>query len=191
MAYYNPTWKSGGHVPRVPHKIAPMQPIMTLVQITNYTSPNCTDWPQVNIHCIEHLFTVHEFWATCACPGKTELPFARGALRFFGGALGLCGGAWHSKNWQKLNCFTVFRFSILGVGALELYLRGISPQKTPVARGLCWNKTWIASISHLMKCSQRHATTITNLLEFTSNIATGVDPLTAFSGISHDDGDSD
>ena len=30
MAYYNPTWKSGGHVPRVPHQIAPMQPIMTV-----------------------------------------------------------------------------------------------------------------------------------------------------------------
>ena len=75
MAYYNPTWKSGGHVPRVPHQIAPMQPIMTLVQIPNYTSPNCTDRPQVNVHCIEHFFTVHEFWATCACPGKTELPW--------------------------------------------------------------------------------------------------------------------
>ena len=75
MAYYNPTWKSGGHVPRVPHQIAPMQPIMTLVQITNYTSPNCTDRPQVNIHCIEHFFIVHDFWETCACPEKTELPW--------------------------------------------------------------------------------------------------------------------
>ena len=73
MAFYNPTWKSGGHVPRVPHQIAPMQPIMTFVQITNYTSPNCTDRPQVNVHCNEHFFTVHEFWATSACPGKTEL----------------------------------------------------------------------------------------------------------------------
>jgi len=78
MAYYNPTWKSGGHVPRVPHQIAPMQPIMTLVQITNYTSPNCTDWPQVNLHCIEHFFTVHEFWATCACPWKNRV-----ALKIF------------------------------------------------------------------------------------------------------------
>ena len=48
---------------------------MTLVQITNYTSPNCTDRSQVNVHCIEHFFTVHEFWTTCACPGKTELPW--------------------------------------------------------------------------------------------------------------------
>jgi len=47
---------------------------MTLVQITNYTSP-CTDCPQVNIHCIEHFFTVHDFWATCACPEKKELPW--------------------------------------------------------------------------------------------------------------------
>ena len=46
---------------------------MTLVQITNYTSPNSTDRPQVNIHCIENFFTVHDFWATCACPEKTEL----------------------------------------------------------------------------------------------------------------------
>ena len=42
---------------------------------TNYTSTNCTDRPQVNIHCIEHFFIVHDFWATCACPEKTELPW--------------------------------------------------------------------------------------------------------------------
>jgi len=24
----------------------------------------------VNIHCIENFFTVHDFWATCACPEK-------------------------------------------------------------------------------------------------------------------------
>ena len=51
---------------------------MTLVQIKNYTSPNCTDRPRVNIHCIGNFFTVHEFWATCACPGKAEL-----LLKFF------------------------------------------------------------------------------------------------------------
>jgi len=51
---------------------------MTLVQITNYTSPNRTDRPQVNIHCIENLFTVHDFWATCACPEKNRV-----ALKFF------------------------------------------------------------------------------------------------------------
>ena len=27
----------------------------------------------MNIHCIEHFFIVHDFWATCACPEKTEL----------------------------------------------------------------------------------------------------------------------
>ena len=48
---------------------------MTLVQITNYTNQNYTDRPQVNIHCIEHFFTVRDFWATCACPEKTELPW--------------------------------------------------------------------------------------------------------------------
>jgi len=46
-----------------------------LVQITNYTSPNHRDHPQVNMHCTENFFTVHGFWATCACPEKTDLPW--------------------------------------------------------------------------------------------------------------------
>jgi len=33
-----------------------------------YTSPNYTDNPQVNIRCIENFFTVQDFLATCACP---------------------------------------------------------------------------------------------------------------------------
>jgi len=44
-----------------------------LVQITHYTSPNYTDHPQVNmhwIHCIENIFTVQDFWATCTCHEK-------------------------------------------------------------------------------------------------------------------------
>jgi len=49
-----------------------------LVQITNCTSPNCTDRPQVNIHCIENFFTVHDFSATCPCPDETEF-----ALKIF------------------------------------------------------------------------------------------------------------
>ena len=77
--------------------------ITTLVQITNYTSPNYTDRPQVNIHCIEifsqftifeqlvlalktelpwknslywiHTFYIPEFWATCACPEKQRVPW--------------------------------------------------------------------------------------------------------------------
>ena len=28
----------------------------------------------MNIHCIENPFIVHDFWATCACPEKTEFP---------------------------------------------------------------------------------------------------------------------
>jgi len=52
--------------------------ITTLVQIANYTSPNNTDHPHVNIHCIENFFTVHHFWATCACPEKSEF-----ALKMF------------------------------------------------------------------------------------------------------------
>ena len=27
------------------------------------------------MHCIENFLTVHDFWATCACPEKTELPW--------------------------------------------------------------------------------------------------------------------
>jgi len=44
---------------------------LALVQITHYTTPNYTDHPQVNTHwidCIENVFTVQDFWATCACP---------------------------------------------------------------------------------------------------------------------------
>ena len=51
-----------------------MQSNITLVQITNYTSPNCTDRPQVNIHCIENFFTVPDFWATCVRPEKQSCP---------------------------------------------------------------------------------------------------------------------
>jgi len=29
----------------------------------------------VNIHCIQKFFTVHDFWETCACPEKSELPW--------------------------------------------------------------------------------------------------------------------
>ena len=47
-------------------------PITTLLQITHYTRPNYTDRPQMNIHCIEKFFTVHDFWATCACPEKKQ-----------------------------------------------------------------------------------------------------------------------
>ena len=73
-----------------------------MVQITQYTSPNYTDNPQVNIRCFEHfftvedfwamrlawrtefalkffailkLFTVKDFWATCACPEKQSVPW--------------------------------------------------------------------------------------------------------------------
>ena len=49
-----------------------------MVQITHYTSPNYTDHPQVNIHCIENFFTVHDFWAICACPEKNRV-----ALKIF------------------------------------------------------------------------------------------------------------
>ena len=44
-----------------------------MVQITHYTSSNYTDRPQVNIHCIENFFTVHDFCATCACPENNRV----------------------------------------------------------------------------------------------------------------------
>ena len=49
-------------------RLKSLQLITTLVQITNYPSPNYTDHPQVDTHCIEKCFTVHDFRATCACP---------------------------------------------------------------------------------------------------------------------------
>jgi len=52
--------------------------------------------------------------------------FNRGALR-------LCGGAWHSKNWQKLPWFTGFHISIWRLGAL---FGGLSPPKPP------WRRDW-------------------------------------------------
>ena len=55
-----------------------LQPITTLVLITNYTSPNYTHRLQVNTHCIENFFTVHDFWATCSCPEKNRV-----ALKIF------------------------------------------------------------------------------------------------------------
>jgi len=74
---YPPPEKVGGHVPCIPHQIAPMRPIMTLVQITNYTSPNYTDRLQVNIHCIENFFTVR-FLSNLRLPWKNRV-----ALKFF------------------------------------------------------------------------------------------------------------
>ena len=79
-----------------------LQLITTLVQITNYTSPNYTDHPQMNthcieiflpftifeqlvlalkklscpeiFHCIEYTFYIQDFWATCACPENRVCP---------------------------------------------------------------------------------------------------------------------
>ena len=65
---------------------------------------------------------------------RRQKVFNRGALRFCGGALGLFGGAWHSKHWQKLNWFIVFHVSVWG--GLELCLGGLSLQEKPVAAGL-------------------------------------------------------
>ena len=39
---------------------------------------------------------------------------------FYRGALSFCGGAWHSKNWQKLNWYIVFHVSIWGAWIIVL-----------------------------------------------------------------------
>ena len=56
---------------------------------------------------------------------RRQKVFRRGALR-------LCGGASHSKNWHKLHCFLVFHFSIWG---LELCLGWLGPPKPPRGDG--------------------------------------------------------
>ena len=62
------------------HRIPPQQislcPLLFGPDQSHYNqSTNYTDRPQVNIHCIENFFTVRDFWATSACPEKTELPW--------------------------------------------------------------------------------------------------------------------
>jgi len=49
------------------------------------------------------------------------------------GTLGLCGGAWHSKNWQKLNWFIVRHFQF--GGGLELVWGRAKPPKVPRGDG--------------------------------------------------------
>ena len=59
---YPPPEKVGRHVPCIPHQIAPMRLIMTLVQITNYTSLNYTDPPKwiYTVLKIFSPFTIYE-----------------------------------------------------------------------------------------------------------------------------------
>jgi len=49
-----------------------LQPITMLVLITDCTSPNFTDRPQVNIHCIDNFFTVHDFLSNLRLPWKKQ-----------------------------------------------------------------------------------------------------------------------
>jgi len=67
-------------------------------------------------------YTIRESFELCGMldQNRRQKVFNRGALRF-------CGGAWHSKNWQNLNWFTVFHVTIWG--GLELCLGGAKPQK--------------------------------------------------------------
>ena len=65
---------------------------------------------------------------------RRQKVFNRGVLRICGGALCLCGGAWNSKNWQKINWFIVFH--VLIWGGLELCLGRLSPPNAPVVMGV-------------------------------------------------------
>ena len=75
-----------------------------------------------------------EYWASRPLTRTVARKFSIGGFAFLRGvALGLCGGGWYSKNWQKLNWFIVFHVSIWG--GLELCLGGLSPQKHPRGNG--------------------------------------------------------
>jgi len=57
----------------------------------------------VNIHCIQNFFTVHDFWETCACPEKSELPwnFSLYWIYFFhSGFLTTCACPENSFPWN-------------------------------------------------------------------------------------------
>ena len=66
---------------------------------------------------------------------RRQKVFNRGALRLCGETLHLCGGAWNSKNWQKLHWFIVFHVSIWGVWSFVL---GPKPTKDPPWRRGVW-----------------------------------------------------
>jgi len=85
------------------------------------------------------------YW--CLTQNRRQKVFNKQALHFCGGALGLCGGARHSKNWQKFNWFIVFRVSIWG--GLELCLGVLSP---PMATGLVWR--FIIRLADTLVCLQ-------------------------------------
>jgi len=59
--FYKKALKTWHNEKRAWSRSKSLSPVTTLVQITQCTSPNYTDHPQVNIHCIENIFTVQDF----------------------------------------------------------------------------------------------------------------------------------
>jgi len=70
----------------------------------------------------------------CYHPDRTVArKFSIGGLCFSAVGFGFVRGAWHSKNWQNLNWFVVFHFSIWGAWS---FVWGAKPPKPPSAMGL-------------------------------------------------------
>ena len=74
----------------------------------------------MNIHCIENLFAVHDFWATCACPEKSELPwnFSLYWIYFLHSGF-LSNFVLAPKNRVALIFFTVFEHVFLSFSIFE------------------------------------------------------------------------
>jgi len=64
---------------------------------------------------------------------RRQKVFTRG-FAFLRGALGLCGWAWYSKNWQNLIWFIVFHVSIWG--GWSVFWGAKPPKASPWRRDL-------------------------------------------------------
>jgi len=60
---------------------------------------------------------------------RRQMVFKKGALR-------LCRGLWHSKNWQNPHWFSVLCFNLRGLGGLFGWL---NPPKFPP-----WRRDWLS-----------------------------------------------
>jgi len=126
-------------------------PITTLLQITNYTSPNYTDRPQMNIHCIEKFFTVHDFWATCACPEKNRV-----ALKIFTVANNVLF-AFRICNNFRLTCKQSFPWNFSLYWIYFLLFRIFQERRLP------WKKQSCPEIFHCIEYTFFHSGFLSNL----------------------------
>ena len=110
-------------------------PMTTLVQITHHTSPNYANRPQLNIHCIQIFFTVHDF---CACPEKTELPwnFSLYWIHFLhSGVLSNLRLLWKTELPWNFSLYWICIFYHSGVlSKLRLFWKFSSPRGRPPSR---------------------------------------------------------